>query len=320
MLWNIFGAPKSTAAAEKSVVPATVTRNGARNVSLGFEIDKKNSVAGFCNLNFPELFSRNKSIELRYSTNQDSKVSFRSVGAESTTEYSLFKNFLRTPRRVFEARGLLFRIQFPNSELDVKVEDLARVRMCKVKLGRKYRDATVSLQAGFIPRQGSFAKLEVSGTQTIDMYRGLYTKLEWGAGLITGNVHATDRFFRGSAVKGYKPASIYPSTEDGVGGGVSFVEAAQSIGVKLPHFDLFVFANMGFCSKQSNFVQTLTNCLQAMACDNKPRCLGLSIGAGISSLISLGNLGKRNIVASFSIPLTNNPDTQRFGIGLNAEF
>eukprot|EP00866_Antonospora_locustae_P002221 jgi/Antlo1/2221/2512 len=76
---------------------------------------------------------------------------------------------------------------------------------------------------------------------------------------------------------------------------------------------------MGFCSQQNNIIETVTSCFISLFCNTKPRCLGLSLGAGISSPIHFKGFGERRVQARFSIPLTNNPDTETFKLSLMAE-
>lgn len=147
----------------------------------------------------------------------------------------------------------------------------------------------------------------------------MYNKLEWGAGVVNGKAHASDRFFLGEGISGYKPMSIYPSSKGNSEGGVSFLKVGNKIGYQTSRFDLFAFSSLGFCSQQRSLLKAARSCLLALKYNTGPRNLGLSVGIGIVYPVNIKSIGKKQVQASFSIPFTNNPDTQRFRIGLAAE-
>lgn len=319
MLVSLFGPAKIAAAEEKNASEkCTAETEKRRSVKIGMELDKLNNVTGFCNISFPRLFSADRSVELKYSTNQDSKLLYRSQHGNSTAELSLFRSFLKTPRKCFETAGLSLKLGRLSSAVELRA-DLRGPGVLRLHFQKSVGKTTVSCQTGLSTTRGSmFAKAEMAGTKTLSLHRRFYNKVDWGIGVVRGDVHEADRFFLGANIWGYKPQSVYPSAS-GLDGGVSYVEATDSLGVRTSNFDFFVFSSMGFCSQQSNIVETITSCFLSLFCNTKPRCLGLSLGAGVSSPIHFKGFGERKVQARFAIPLTSNPETETFRLSLVAE-
>ncbi|KAL0266158.1 UNVERIFIED_CONTAM: hypothetical protein PYX00_011874 [Menopon gallinae] len=320
MLFNFTGPPEAANAENKR--PAGSHRfpeeKKHRNVKLGIEVDRLNNITGFCNISLPRLFAKNRSIEIKYSANQDSRLLFRTHHGNSTAELSLFRSFFRTPGKRFEAVGFSSRFERLSSAVELRA-DLRELGVLRLNLERRVGRAAIRCQAGLNTAKGTlFSKLELSGATTASLHRNIYNKIDWGIGVIKGDVHVADRFFLGSNVWGYKPQSVYPSVGD-LDGGVSFLEVTDSLGVRSSGFDFFVFSSMGFCSQQSNIAETITSCFLSLFCDTKPKCLGLSVGAGVSSPIVLKGFEERRIQARFSIPLTSNPDTEVFKLSVVAD-
>lgn len=320
MLFNFASPPGVANAGEKKTTDSQhfSEEKRHRNLKLGMEVDRQNNITGFCNISLPRIFAKNRSIELKYSTNQDSKLLFRSQHGSSTAEFSLFRSFFRTPGRRFEAVGFSSRFERPSSAVELKA-DMRELGVLRMNLQRRIGKADIRCQTGMNTAKGTlFSKLELSGTGTASLHRNIYNKIDWGIGVIKGDVHVADRFFLGSNVWGYKPQSVYPSV-GGLDGGFSFLEVTDSLGVRTSAFDFFVFSSMGLCSQQSNIIETITSCFLSLLCDTKPKCLGLSVGAGVSSPIVLKGFEERRIQARFSIPLTNNPDTEVFKLSVVAD-
>lgn len=315
-----FFSPTKVAVTEdmKSAEMCSSETKKNKSMRLGIEIDKLNNITGFCNISFPKLFLENRSVELKYSTNQDSKLLCRSQHGPSTAEFSLFRNFLKTPRKCFEAAGFSLKFERLSSAIELRT-DLWSLRGLRLKFCKNIRKTTISCQTGINTTSGSmFVKMEMAGAKTLSLRRHVYNKVDWGIGVTKGNVHEVDRFFLGTNIWGYKPQSVYPSVR-GLDGGASYLEITDSLGMRTSSLDFFVFSSMGFCSQQSNIIETITSCFLSLFCHTKPRCLGLSLGAGASLPIHIKGLGERRVQARLSIPLTDNPETEAFKLCLVAE-
>lgn len=319
MLASLFGPAKIAVTEEKKASDKCTTETKKyKSVKIGMELDRLNNITGFCNISFPRLFSKDRSVELKYSTSQDSKLLYRSQHGKSTAEFSLFRCFLKTPRKCFEAAGLSLKLEWLSSAVELRA-DLRGLGVLRLNFLKNIGKTTFSCQTGLNTTRGSmFAKVEMAGTKTLSLHRRFYNKADWGIGVTKGDVHEVDRFFLGTNIWGYKPLSVYPSVR-GLDGGVSYLEVTDSLGMRTSNFDFFIFSSMGFCSQQSNIVETITSCFLSLFCNTKPRCLGLSLGAGVSSPIHFKGFVERRVQARFSVPLTSNPETETFRLSLVAE-
>lgn len=128
-------------------------------------------------------------------------------------------------------------------------------------------------------------------------------------GKIFGQTNLTEKFFLGESLRGYLSSSIGPVNQNKKIGGNSFIEIKNRVGVFMKSLELYAFADAGVSS-----VKGLKECGETLAKFGDNNCIGKSVGMGIS----LRN--KKGPSFIFAIPLTSNPEAEKYSFGVDFEF
>lgn len=128
-------------------------------------------------------------------------------------------------------------------------------------------------------------------------------------GKIFGQTNLIEKFFLGNNLGGYKNMSIGPVSQNKKLGGNSFIEIKNKAGVFLRGIELFAFADVGV-----NSIKGIRECGEILAKFEDNNCIGKSVGVGVS----LKN--KKGPSFIFSVPLTSNPEAEKYSFGIDFEF
>lgn len=157
-------------------------------------------------------------------------------------------------------------------------------------------------------KQIPFLKL-VTGKKVAVEGHNLFLEASFKVGKIFGQTSLVEKFFLGDALSGYKKGSVGPVSQNKKIGGNTFIEMRSKAGVYIRNLKLFAFGELGACS-----VKGLKECGEIIANFGDNNCIGKSIGLGLSMKDRSGPS------VLFAVPLTTNPDAEKYYFGIDFEF
>lgn len=128
-------------------------------------------------------------------------------------------------------------------------------------------------------------------------------------GKIFGQTSLVEKFFLGDSLKGYKKESIGPVNQNKKIGGNSFIELKGKLGLFIKKIELFAFGEVGV-----NSVKGFRECGDILMNFGDNNCIGKSIGVGVSLK------DRRGPSFIFAMPLTTNPEAEKYFFGVDFEF
>lgn len=128
-------------------------------------------------------------------------------------------------------------------------------------------------------------------------------------GKIFGQTSLVEKFFLGDSLKGYKKESIGPVNQNKKIGGNSFIELRGKTGLFIKRIELFAFGEVGV-----NSVKGLRECGDILMNFGDNNCIGKSVGVGVSLK------DKKGPSFIFAMPLTTNPEAEKYFFGVDFEF
>lgn len=136
-------------------------------------------------------------------------------------------------------------------------------------------------------------------------------------GVVFGKPHPLDTFILGRNISGYPENSIGPVENNNVTYGNSFIEIKNKISINFKNFEVFAHSDVGFCGKTKNILETAQLTLLSMMLEHPCRTFGASFGVGASYLFpKIKNVAPK-IGISYSIPVTNVENNEKFKFNLD---
>jgi outer membrane protein insertion porin family len=304
-----------------------------RKINAGVKMGSLSDLNGYIKLFIPNIFGNAENLDLDLSTNKNLKVRLTKPlvcrGAMSFLEFFTVNAVKKIPDKSFDFIGYTLGIIKNESvrRLNRKTlpsEDLSKYYLStKDEYNNKDLKHVISTESGVYTRESKtfpFFKVNLFSQIVRRSLGKYYNKFTLRMGSAYGKIHPSDKFFLGKFMRGYKEMSISPVDRNEKIGGKSYIEICHQLGCLYKDMDFHVFSNLGFCSRQSNLVETVKSATLSVLLLPKLTCLGLSVGAGISIPLDLNFLDVQKIEGSFAIPLAKNDNVEMFQLSVGADF
>jgi hypothetical protein len=128
-------------------------------------------------------------------------------------------------------------------------------------------------------------------------------------GKIIGRTPLIEKFLLGDSCRGYQKESIGPVHQNKKIGGNSFIEIKNKAGVFIKNLEIFGFGDLAVNSSKG-----LKECGEILTSFGDNVCIGKSIGFGC------GFKNQKGPSFIFALPLTSNPENEKYSFGIDFEY
>lgn len=265
-------------------------------------------------MNFPNIFGNGEFVSMDASGPKDVSLS---IGRPMFFNSHLFNSRIsisRTKKNIndkdIEVRRAEIGAKAGHSTVKVGMEQVQKLSMVYSQYVFRILGSQVDTKVGLTRADQAvpFCRVVLSKVVGLKGER-MFCESSLKLGRILGQTSLTEKFFLGESLRGYPSSSIGPVSQNKKVGGNSFVEIRNRVGVFVKSLEIYAFADAGV-----NSAKGLRECGETFARFGDNNCIGKSVGLGVS----LKN--KKGPSFIFAVPLTSNPEAERYSLGIDFEF
>lgn len=264
---------------------------------------------------FPNIFGHGETVEIDCSSGGDCMAR---LGMPFLTATNVFCNKIEVNRffekfndKTAETRRVELSTAVDGKSLSAGVERVNSSLVLYTRAALDLLGFSIAGKAGSTLAGGQHIPfLRLTAARDLLLRAGcLFAHSRLKAGRIIGKTNLTEKFFLGPEITGYKDKSISPAAQNHKVGGKSFVSLGNRVGLMLRGIELYAFGDIGVTSAHG-FAQ----CYDILKTGADSICIGKSVGLGVALA------QKRGVSFFYSIPLTRNTETEKYGFNVDIKF